>query len=132
MELKFRNREERRAYMARRYIKTGKPIPYSKRYRNNSPPTPSAAVYNHGFFTRAIHFLGNILVRYPVIVAAGILAVGAYTFFQKANAITQLLGGFALTTLVVANPDASVKMIQKTHEYMTFGVKTVGEGLSSD
>ena len=129
-KLKFNNTEERRAYMARRYIKAGKPIPKKYRTQTNPHIVNNESKYKHGIFARIKHFVGNIFLRYPKVVAATAIALSAYIFFQRANGITQWAGGLALSTLAIANPQASVNLAKKTHEFMSYNVEKAGEKMS--
>ena len=128
---KLRTREERKAYMARRHLRAGKPIPKIKKVRRYYRIDETQGGYKHGVFARIRHFIGNIFIRYPTVVAAGILASGAYFCFREANAVTQWAGGLALSALVAANPELASKIISKTHQYMTYGVETTGEAMSN-
>lgn len=129
-KLVFRSREERRAHMARRHLREGKPIPRTKKVKGLPWSSTHGVKYQRGFSTRAIHFVGNVFVRYPKAIAAGLIGLVAYFYFQQANGVTQWAGGLAMSTLAVANPELSVKIAQKTHKYMTYGVEKVGENLS--
>lgn len=124
---KFRNREERRTYMAQRYMEMRKQIPWAGGPTQFRPSGEQKGRYRPGFFTRIRRLLVNILTVYPRAIAAGVIAVIAYLFFRQANGITQWAGGVAISTLAIANPEASIKVALKTHDYMTSGVSEAGE-----
>jgi len=131
--IKFNCPEERIAFMERRLIRyllaSGKPIP-SKPKPVVSPYPREETTYHRGIFASIQHHIGNIFTRYPKAVAAGILALAAYIFFRRANAITQWAGGLALTTLLIANPELAAKMAIDTHQYMTYSLQKAGKILT--
>lgn len=124
---KFRNREERRAHMARRYLEMKKEIPWAGRRRAYTKSNAGKTKYKLGVITKFKRFVIRIFRIYPQFVAAGLIALIAYFLFQKANPITQWAGGLAISTLAIANPEASINIALKTHEYMSWCVvKAVG------
>jgi hypothetical protein len=123
---KFRNREERRTHMAQRYLKLRKNIPWAGKPMRYSTSGNSVSSYDPGLVTRMWRAIRNLMVVYPKVIAAGLIACSAYVFFRQANAVTQWAGGLAISTLAIANPEASIRYALKTHEYMAYGIAKAG------